>query len=54
MLFGYFTLVVALVIECVGAYYSVTGLAAIFSGAVIPILIMGGSLEVGKIGRAHV
>ena len=52
MLFGYFTLFVALIIETVGAYYSVTGLAAIFSGAVIPILIMGASLEVGKVTAA--
>ena len=52
MLFGYFTLLVALIIEMVGAFYSVTGLAAIFSGAVIPILIMGGALEVGKVTAA--
>jgi hypothetical protein len=52
MLFGYFTLAVALLIEAVGAYYSITGLAAIFSGAVVPILIMGGSLEVGKVTAA--
>ncbi len=52
MLFGYFTLIVALIIETVGAYYSITGLAAIFSGAVIPILIMGASLEVGKVTAA--
>ena len=52
MIFGYFTLFVALVIEAVGAYYSVTGLAAIFSGALIPILIMGASLEVGKVTAA--
>ena len=52
MLFGYFTLLVALVIEAVGAYYSITGLAAIFSGAVVPILIMGASLEVGKVTAA--
>ena len=52
MLFGYFTLAVALLIEIVGAYYSITGLAAIFSGAVVPILIMGGSLEVGKVTAA--
>ena len=52
MIFGYFTLIVALIIEVVGAYYSITGLAAIFSGAVIPILIMGGSLEVGKVVAA--
>ena len=52
MIFGYFTLLVALLIEIVGAYYSITGLAAIFSGAVVPILIMGGSLELGKVTAA--
>jgi hypothetical protein len=52
MLFGYFILFVALAIETVGAYYSVSGLAAIFSGALIPILIMGASLEVGKVTAA--
>jgi hypothetical protein len=52
MIFGYFTLFVALLIEAVGAYYSITGLAAIFSGAVVPILIMGGSLEIGKVTAA--
>ena len=52
MIFGYFTLFVALLIEVVGAYYSIVGLAAIFSGAVIPILIMGGSLELGKVVAA--
>lgn len=52
MLFGIFTLFVALVIEIVGAYYSVTGLAAIFSGAIMPIIIMGGALEVGKVTAA--
>jgi hypothetical protein len=52
MIFGYFTLAVALLIEIVGAYYSITGLAAIFSGAVIPILIMGGVLELGKVTAA--
>jgi hypothetical protein len=52
MLFAYYILAVALLIEIVGAYYSITGLAAIFSGAVIPILIMGGSLELGKVTAA--
>ena len=52
MIFAYFILAVALLIEVVGAYYSITGLAAIFSGAVIPILIMGGSLELGKVTAA--
>ena len=52
MIFAYFTLFVALVIESVGAFYSISGLAAIFSGAVVPILIMGGSLEIGKVVAA--
>ena len=52
MIFGYFTLFVALVISAVAAYYSIVGLTAIFSAAVIPILIMGGSLEVGKVTAA--
>jgi len=33
----------------VAAYYSVAGLTAIFSAATIPVIIMGGSLELGKI-----
>ena len=52
MLFGYFTLLVALVISAVAAYYSIVGLTAIFSAAVIPIIVMGGALEVGKITAA--
>ena len=49
MIFGYFTLFVALIISAVAAYYSIVGLTAIFSAAVIPIMIMGGALEVGKL-----
>lgn len=52
MIFGYFTLLVALVISAVAAYYSIVGLTAIFSAAVVPIMIMGGSLEVGKLVAA--
>ena len=52
MIFGYFTLFVALVISAVAAYYSIVGLTAIFSAAVIPIVIMGASLEVGKVTAA--
>lgn len=43
------TLVTALALSTVAAYYSIYGLTAIFAGAVIPIIIMGGILEVGKI-----
>jgi len=52
MIFGFFVLAVALLIEVVGAYYSIIGLAAIFSGAIIPIVIMGASLELGKVVAA--
>lgn len=52
MIFGYFTLLVALVISAVAAYYSIVGLTAIFSAAVVPIMIMGASLEVGKLVAA--
>jgi hypothetical protein len=36
----------------VAAYYSIVGLTAIFSAAVIPIVIMGASLEIGKVTAA--
>jgi len=52
MIFGFFTLFVALVISAVAAYYSIVGLTAIFSAAVIPIIIMGAALEVGKLTAA--
>lgn len=43
------TLLVALALSTVAAYYSIIGLTAIFAGAVIPIIVMGSILEVGKI-----
>jgi len=43
------TLIVALALSSVAAYYSIIGLTAIFAGAVIPVIIMGSILEVGKI-----
>lgn len=43
------TLLVALALSTVAAYYSIIGLTAIFAGAVIPIIIMGSILEIGKI-----
>ena len=43
------TLLVALSLSSVAAYYSIIGLTAIFAGAVIPVIIMGSILEVGKI-----
>jgi lysozyme family protein len=51
-LFGYWTVLVALSISAVAAYYSIVGLVAIFASAVIPIIIMGSVLEVGKLTSA--
>lgn len=48
----YFTLAVAIAIAAVAAWYSIVGLMAIFAAAAIPIAIMGGVLEVGKLVTA--
>lgn len=42
-------LAVALSLSAIAAYYSIAGLAAIFAAAVIPIVVMGGILELAKI-----
>ena len=52
MIFGYFTLFVALTISAVAEYYSIVGLTAIFSAAFWPIVIMGASLGIGKVTAA--
>ena len=52
MILGILTFLSALTISAVAIYYSVAGLAAIFAAAVIPIIIMGVSLEVGKLVTA--
>ncbi len=49
MLLAYLLLITGLTISAVAIYYSVVGLAAIFSAAVIPIYIMGTTLEVAKL-----
>ena len=49
---AYLVLLVALAISGVAAWYSIAGLAAIFAAAKIPIIIMGASLEVGKLVTA--
>jgi hypothetical protein len=43
------TLVSGLTVSAVAIYYSVAGLVAIFSAAVIPIIVMGVALEVSKL-----
>ncbi len=49
MLLAYLLLLTGLTISAVAIYYSVVGLAAIFSAAVIPIYIMGTTLEIAKL-----
>ena len=49
---GILTLLVAIGISAVAAWYSIIGLMAIFSAAAIAIAIMGGVLEVGKLVTA--
>jgi len=49
MFFGLLTLLVALAISTVAAYYSIVGLMAIFAGAKLAIAIMGIVLEIGKL-----
>ena len=49
MLFGILTLITALAIAAVAAWFSIAGLMAIFSAAALPIAVMAGTLEVGKL-----
>jgi hypothetical protein len=52
MLLGILVLITALTISSVAIYYSVAGLVAIFAAAAIPIMVMGGALEIGKLVTA--
>lgn len=49
MFLSIFTLLVALSLSAIAAYYSILGLTAIFAAATLPIMIMGGVLEVAKV-----
>lgn len=49
MFLSYFTLLIALSLSTVAAWYSVLGLTAIFASAVIPVIIMGTMLELAKV-----
>jgi hypothetical protein len=49
MMFGYLTLFTALILSVSAAVYSILGLTAIFAAAFWPIVVLGGSLEFGKI-----
>lgn len=47
--FATLTLLVAASLSGIAAWYSIQGLVAIFSAAIVPITIMGGSLEFAKV-----
>ena len=49
---AWFILLVAISISVVAAYYSIVGIAAIFAGAVVPVIIMASVLEIGKLVSA--
>lgn len=48
----YLALVVAITLSIVAAYYSIIGLAAIFSSAPVSVMIMGSVLELAKVVTA--
>lgn len=48
----YLTLFTAISIAAVAAYFSIVGLASIFSGAFISVVVMAGILEIGKLVAA--
>ena len=52
MALGLLVLITALSISAVAIYYSVAGLVAIFAAAAVPIMIMGGTLEIAKLVTA--
>jgi flagellar basal body-associated protein FliL len=41
--------VAAISLSCIAAWYSIAGLTAIFAAAIVPIIIMGGILEISKL-----
>ena len=52
MFFPLLVFITALVIATIAAWFSVAGLMAIFAASAIPVAIMAGSLEVGKLVAA--
>ena len=48
----FLTLLAALLLSGIAAYYSVIGLALIFAGAFWPVVFMGSSLEFAKLVTA--
>jgi hypothetical protein len=51
-MFNYIVLFIAIALSVVAAYYSIVGLAFIFSAAMIPVIVMGSVLEAAKVVSA--
>ena len=49
MILAFVTLITALAISAVAAFYSIVGLMAIFSASALSIAVMGIVLEIGKL-----
>lgn len=49
---NYLALGIAILLSIVAAYYSIVGLAVIFSAALIPVIVMASTLEAGKVVAA--
>ena len=49
MILIFLTLITALTLSAVAAFYSIVGLTTIFAASVVPVIIMAGILEVGKL-----
>lgn len=49
MVINWLTLIVALILSTVAGYFSIVGLATIFSASFWQVVIMGGSLELAKV-----
>lgn len=47
--FATLTLIVALALSTIAAWYSIQGLVAIFAAMAVPVMVMGGSLEIAKV-----
>ena len=52
MIVNYLALGIAIMLSFVAAYYSIAGLAVIFSAAMIPVVVMASTLEAGKVVAA--
>ena len=50
LVMGWTTLFMSFLIAACAAYFSITGLAALFAAALVPVIIMATVLEFGKIG----